>query len=370
MSKHPARCVLWLGVLGLALLPIADQAQSQLHPIPTLEDQHPARKAVLLLMALDYLGTPLPSEKTQAIRDAVKKQDATAIQKLLDPHVLAVVTVNPESRVKVKRGPGEATLQQGGFTPVLLKVINEAAVTKALRIASPQALPIYAQERQRDFKKITKDEIKDRFLNVEIFDKNPMTKELSALKVEYAIALIYSSQAGKREATLAFDVGQGSQDLGFRAEVPVLFNIRPAIPVKLIINDYDGKPTTGMFIFKREVSTVTDGKKDKIVHIFPLRSKRLAPDFFFQDQVYRHSGQTVLLPPGELTMSYGRGPEYHLKQKKITVPDKGEPVIEVKLERWINPMDYGWYSGDHHIHAAGCAHYDTPTEGVFAEDMF
>jgi hypothetical protein len=33
-------------------------------------------------------------------------------------------------------------------------------------------------------------------------------------------------------------------------------------------------------------------------------------------------------------------------------------------------MDYGFYSGDHHIHAAGCAHYTTPTEGVHAPDMF
>ena len=28
-----------------------------------------------------------------------------------------------------------------------------------------------------------------------------------------------------REATLRFDVGQGSQDLGFRGEVPVLFTV-------------------------------------------------------------------------------------------------------------------------------------------------
>ncbi|SVA54354.1 uncharacterized protein METZ01_LOCUS107208 [marine metagenome] len=29
----------------------------------------------------------------------------------------------------------------------------------------------------------------------------------------------------------------------------------------------------------------------------------------------------------------------------------------------------GWWSGDHHIHAAGCAHYKNPTEGVHAPDM-
>jgi hypothetical protein len=34
------------------------------------------------------------------------------------------------------------------------------------------------------------------------------------------------AQSGKREATLAFDAGQGTQDLGFRAEVPVLFTVR------------------------------------------------------------------------------------------------------------------------------------------------
>ena len=53
-----------------------------------------------------------------------------------------------------------------------------------------------------------------------------MTEKLSGLKFEYVIALIYSKDAGKREATLAFDAGQGTQDLGFRGEVPVLFTIR------------------------------------------------------------------------------------------------------------------------------------------------
>ena len=37
----------------------------------------------------------------------------------------------------------------------------------------------------------------------------------------------------------------------------------------------------------------------------------------------------------------------------------------------MNPADYGWFSGDHHIYAAGCrAHYTNPSEGVLPEDMF
>ena len=30
----------------------------------------------------------------------------------------------------------------------------------------------------------------------------------------------------------------------------------------------------------------------------------------------------------------------------------------------------GWYSADHHVHAAGCSHYDSPTEGVNPKDMW
>src|SRR6202011_247501 len=66
----------------------------------------------------------------------------------------------------------------------------------------------------------------------------------------------------------------------------------------------------------------------------------------------------------------GRGPEYFHQQRTITVPDKGEGVVKVALKRWSNPMDYGFYGGGAHIHAAGCAHYTNPTEGVFADDMF
>jgi hypothetical protein len=337
----------------LALASLLASARAQSVPV---EGQPLASNVTRLLQALETLGTPLPADKTAALTAAAKAQDAAKIQDLLDSHVLVVVNINPEARVKAKRGPVMAELQQTGYTPVLLKIINEAGVTKTLRVKSPQALPIYSRGHPGEIKDT---DIKDRFLDVEMYAGNPLTGTLSGLKVEYALAVIHSSQAGKREAVLQFDVGQGTQDLGFRGEVPILFTVRPAVPVKLFTTDQDGKPTTGRFTFK-----------DKLGRVYPPKVKRLAPDFFFQDQVYRHSGGTVLLPPGELTMIYGRGPEYLLQERKITVPEKGEGVVKVALKRWCGPMDYGFYSGDHHIHAAGCAHYTNPSEGVFADDMF
>jgi hypothetical protein len=319
-----------------------------------VEGQPLAANAQRLLDALQFLGAPLFADAAAELQKAIKARDANKIQELLDPQVLVVVTLNPESRVKAARGPGATTLQQGGFVPVLLKVINESTVKKALRISSPQAGPIYSGGGAGNVKADP-----DRFLQVEMFTSPPMTANLSGLKAEYAIALLYSSEAGKREATLGFDVGQGSQDLGFRGEVPILFDVRPGIEVKLSIKDVDGQPTTGRFTFR-----------DKAGRIYPPQAKRLAPDFFFQQQIYRHDGGAVLLPPGEFTMTYSRGPEYRQLQRKVVVPEKGPASIDVKLERWVNPADYGFYSGDHHIHAAGCAHYTNPTEGVFARDMF
>ncbi|HEX3998820.1 MAG TPA: CehA/McbA family metallohydrolase [Pirellulales bacterium] len=104
--------------------------------------------------------------------------------------------------------------------------------------------------------------------------------------------------------------------------------------------------------------------------MYPLRSRRAAPDFFFHDQIYRHDGETIDLPPGKYQVAYTRGPEYRVLQRQIVVPDSATGVEEsFRLERWIKMSDFGWYSGDHHIHAAGCSHYESPTAGVTPQDM-
>ena len=169
-------------------------------------------------------------------------------------------TINPEERVKVARGPAAAVLQQGGYTPVLVKVINEAATTKPLRITSPQSGPVTAGAADLSMARQDQRHLKDgrspgrRARPVPPGGDGhgpPMTPNLSGLRVEYALALLYSSEAGRREATIGFDVGQGTQDLGFRGEVPVLFDVRPAVPVTLRVRDHDGTPTVAHFTFTR-----------------------------------------------------------------------------------------------------------------------
>ena len=44
--------------------------------------------------------------------------------------------------------------------------------------------------------------------------------------------------------------------------------------------------------------------------------------------------------------------------------------VSFQLKRWINMAKLGWYSADHHVHAAGCSHYESPEEGVKPVDMW
>ncbi|HBJ85779.1 MAG TPA: hypothetical protein DDZ88_18280 [Verrucomicrobiales bacterium] len=348
-----------------ALLSVAAAAEPL--PVIEVEGQPLAANAQRLMQALDFLGAPFANDARAKLQEAITKRDAAAVQEALDAQVLCVVSINPELRASAVRGPTKPVVQQAGYTPALIKVINHGVSTARLRITSTQAGPPYAgvakgtMERERQTHLRDNENLKgeNRFLEISMFDAPPMTANLSGLEVEYALALIYSSEAGKREAVLAFDIGQGTQDLGFRAEVPVLLDVKPAVAVKLDVKDYDDRPTTARLTF-------TDAQG----HVFPPQARRLAPDFFFQKHIYRANGDTVLLPPGEFTMEASRGPEYRTVKSKVVIPAAKETQLAVKLERWMNAADHGYYSGDHHIHAAGCAHYTSPSIGMQPEHMF
>jgi len=335
-------------------------------PLVTDVDAQPLVAHVTRLSdALQIVGRPL-ADAERARFDALRVEESDrdvveGIQRLLDPHVLIHVNINPESRVKVRRGEAPAELMQNGWRSFLVKVVNEAGVTASLEVSSPQAQAVYTPGTNVPDPKVSVSagDVRDRWADVDLFRKPPLVERLSGLGVEYAILSVYARDVGRREATLAFDVGQGTQDLGFRAETAVLFDARPAVEVEFGVVDHDGEPTTANFVIE-----------DALGRIYPAPSKRLAPDFFFHPQVYRADGDVVRLPPGEFSVTWARGPEYLEGRRTIRVPEDGARHRETfELERWIFPRRHGWYSGDHHVHGGGCAHYESPSAGVRPEDM-
>src|SRR6266545_4674285 len=277
-------------------------------PLPIVkgvEAQPLAAQVTRVTEALAYLGDPLPADELDALNAAAKAGDAEKIQGLLDTRCLFGVNINPEMRVKVQQGPARPELVEQGWRHFLVKVANESGATSELQAVSPNAVSVFESGSAKN-PSDTFFRLKGKtppltdpaqlWLDLQMFDKQPLQKSLSGLAVEYRILQLYSRDAGKREGKFSFNIGQGTQDLGFRNEVDVLFACAPAYAVTL------------------------------------------------------------------------RVPESRTETRKLTV-DSSTREISCQVERWIDPSKSGWWSGDHHIHAAGCAHYTKPTEGVHAPDM-
>ncbi len=358
---HRIALILLLGLLPVhAALPLVSGV-----PVQPL-----AAQVRRLLEALDFLGSPLAPADRAALMASLKQNNETAVssvQSILDKYCILGINVNPESRVKLEAGDAKRQLVTGGWRNFLVKVHNEAGVTANLIGVSPNAKSSFgggsfSNASDKYFKKTegkgyVPGSDPELWLDLQLYVGQLMPKELSGLALEYRILQLYSRDSGQREARLLFNVGQGTQDIGFRNETSLLFKSEPSHKVTLGVMDEHGEAATASFIIK-----------DSRGHIYPSQSKRLAPDFSFHPQIYRRHGETIELPTGEYTVEFSRGPESIVKKRTIKV-DASNRRFDFKVERWIDPAQSGWWSGDHHIHAAGCAHYTNPTEGVHAPDM-
>ncbi len=131
----------------------------------------------------------------------------------------------------------------------------------------------------------------------------------------------------------------------------------PSTEVKFSVTDSDGSPCMGAFEIR-----------DSQGRVYPYQPKRQAPDFFFQTQIYRETGESIRLPRGQYSVKCSHGPESVVQMQTLDVGE--EPVtLRYQVERWINTAELGYWSGDHHIHAAGCLHYENPMQGVLPKDM-
>jgi len=418
-SHRAARICRWLSVVAVPVLvaagcvtagpgPHTDAPVRPLDVIPDVPVQPLLASALRLDEALSYLGSALSPEdsaRLQAMKDLPHTPElARAVQELLDPYCLAAVNINPEARVKVERGPAAAILQQGGWKSFLIKVHNESGTRAALAWESPNAEPALhvstGAPEPKPENELTPGEVANRFLELSLYEKRPLTTELSGLAVEYKVLQVYTNDVGPREAKLGFHAGQGSQDVGYRNAVTVFFDCRPSVKVRLRVKDHDGGPTMASFTIRDNIERLADtGEGERLpddyrarralqepwsrpgltaqplVGVYPLPARRAAigaeyPDFFFHPQVYRADGEHVYLPPGDYDVTWTRGPEYLADTRTITVPEGVEEHIEAfQLQRWIHMKAKGWYSGDHHVHGGGCSHYESPEAGVRPEAM-
>jgi hypothetical protein len=365
--------------LALLLLALAAPASAaELPKVTKVELQPLAAQARRVAEALELLGAPLSEADRKALASAADEKDSArgveAIQNVLDQRCLAGLRIEgkaPTSYVlHAQPGPARPRLAEQGWRVFLVKVYNDAGVNNLqVRADSPNALPLTNRSTGSPAPKVVSvAEVGKRFLHLMMYGGQPLLPNLSGLELEYRVLQVYCRDAGRKEATLNFGLTRSERDrmpfVTAGESLPFLVESAPAVLVRLRVRDYDGKserdgrPVVAAFTFT-----------DRAERVYPSPSRRLAPDFNFHFQVYRADGETIALQPGTYTVSYTRGPEYRVLTRQITVPPTSVHTETFDLQRWVHPAATGWYSGDHHIHAAGCSHYESPTEGVTPEDM-
>ena len=165
-----------------------------------------------LLLALDQL---LPRPDTRPLRDLLAAAETTAsLAAAVEPLVVLRVDVNPESRVKLAAVSPLPELVVDRTHRFLLEVRNDARIRAPLRVV--------ATDRSTTPPRLA------RFCEGGLVEGIASSSFLSGSEREWKIVEIRLLEEGRREVHLEADVGQGTQDLGFRAAADLLLKGVPA----------------------------------------------------------------------------------------------------------------------------------------------
>jgi hypothetical protein len=340
----------------------------------TTTTQPVVASALRAVRKLGELGDPVPAAVLDRLTewDANPPEDAGEIVALLAPLVLLNAGVEDDGAVLSTQGDATPTLVQHGWRSFLVAVRNPHGIRADLSGGTPGVLGAIdrdgsAKGHMGDHPRETPARAVERlWLRAELAGAPALT----GLPVEYAVMSLYARDSGRRKADLSvgatealvtpsltrpYNFGPYLTSRQFSARIE--FDVEATREIAIDVREPDGRTTVAAI-------TVTDAQN----RAYPSKTMRLAPDMVFQEHVYRATGEPIALSEGRYTLRAIRGPEYRPVETEIEITAASDS-IPVTLDRWVDPARHGYYSGDPHIHGAGCSHYNHPTEGVNPETM-
>jgi hypothetical protein len=336
--------------------------------------------AVRALGKLEELGDPLPPDAVAQLSAVENSSSPDAdrrdrIESLLRPFVLVEVAIDEQGYSQCSPGAAPPRLVQHGWRSFLVRVANPHRLEADLVAMNSGVLGVIdhsshsARIALHDTLTVVP-RIKDAWLDASI----AAPSQLSGLEVEYKVVSLYCRENGTHTATVSMiatdqhnhqslsrsPVGVAAMRTSFESrhyDAKIEFECVPARDIQLDIREPDGRSC---------MASIT--VRDALGRSYPAKAMRLAPDMFFQEHVYRATGEVIRLPEGQYSITAIRGPEYRPVVLDAAIDASSESVA-ISLDRWIAPAAHGYYSGDPHIHAGGCSHYNVPSEGVTPETM-
>lgn len=130
-----------------------------------------------------------------------------------------------------------------------------------------------------------------------------------------------------------------------------------AVPVRIEIQGAEGAYYVAADALKIgadcEMSEPGSGPIDQAASLPSFMGRdRITNPYTKTPQFYSVGTSTVALPAGKANIKVFRGPECKVATASIDIPNGGTVQHEMKLNRWVNMPEKGWYSADDHLHIA------------------
>ena len=323
--------------------------------------------------------------------------------------ILAEILLAADGSPAMKVGSDTPQLQQAGWRSYQLLVRNPSQLAGELQISSPNAAPLFHKSRG-EMRALPELEISAQQLATSTIALLPepglaLSRRLTGQVEELRTIMLYTRRVGRLDIELqaSFTRGAGDEPDERHAAIVLPFDIAAATMVNLEIRDERDQAAFAAITITDGVNRLVEDFIDNplpqeyrhryamrrpweriwidgayqtraspephLTGIYPFPARRLPqldpfPDLYFQAQIYRGDGEHIYLPPGRYRIDYNGGPETIGRSREVVVADRPLQVLRLELDRWVNMRSRGWYSADLHVHATGCKHIESPTQGI------
>lgn len=321
--------------------------------------------------------------------------------------VLAEIVVGPDGTPEIVPLLKRGQLQQAGWRSYELLIRNPSQLTGELRISSPNAAPLLHKSagelEARPEWAISRQELATRSVELLPEPGLRLSRPLSGEAQERRIIQLYTRRTQYLEIELHVTVTPAADGRQRIATSVLAFGIAAATKVQLEIRDEQDRaafaaititdgvnrllldPTANPLpeeyrhrfamrrpwerIWEEDAYRTRPTPDPHLTGIYPFPARRLPqldpfPDLYFQAQIYRGDGEHVYLPPGRYRIDYNGGPETIARHREVIVENAPVQVVRLEVARWVNLQRRSWYSADLHVHASGCKHIESPTQGI------
>jgi hypothetical protein len=138
-------------------------------------------------------------EERSKLRNLLKATNVEGIDRIVAPKAAIEITINPEARVSVRRTSARLPLFACNVgEPLLVRIVNQGRVSSGLNLRP----------------------LEDVGAKMVILE--PIKPRLSGAGVEYRLLMMTVNTVRPIELTLVADAGPGTDDLGFRSQLPLI----------------------------------------------------------------------------------------------------------------------------------------------------